>query len=403
LKIVKSKPQNRLAGNVQLDVTDTLLISGRRENVFIIPTSGQRIEHIPSSIQSISVYGAGGQLHLTAKTIHLTEEGSISASSLGLGERVGTINLQAENLILMEGGQINSSNSLYDVTTGTVFVGVGQGGDINILSKHLKLDTQQPRVNRTGIFSDTYSQGPSGNINVQTDSLDIQRDSAISARAYGPGDAGHINLQAQHLHLSQYGSISTAAIQADGGNIILNGLSGLLYLDNSEITTSVTTGPKGGGNIIIEQPQFTILNKGLIRTQADAGRGGNIHIVADQFLKTPDSLISASSRLGLDGQVIIDSPAETISGSLLVLGTTFTDVSGLLPGFCTALSFEEFINRSRFTFNPIVGSSPRPDDLKPSSLLLPISASPNFTKATGFKANKAELTQRLAWLTGCHR
>ncbi|OQW91908.1 MAG: hypothetical protein BWK78_03215, partial [Thiotrichaceae bacterium IS1] len=124
---------------------------------------------------------------------------------------------------------------------------------------------------------------------------------------------------------------------------------------------------------------------------------------AQQFLNTPDSLVSASSRVGLDGQVVIDSPVEKISGSLLVLGTTFTDVSGLLPGFCTELSFEDFINRSSFTFNPIAGSSPRPDDLKPSSLLLPIQVSPNFTKATGFKEKKAELTQRLAWLTGCYR
>jgi len=94
---------------------------------------------------------------------------------------------------------------------------------------------------------------------------------------------------------------------------------------------------------------------------------------------------------------------KKISGSLLALATTFTDLSGLLPRPCTELSFEEFINRSRFTFNPIAGSPPRPDDLKPSPVLLPIPAPLNFTKATGSKEKKAELTQRLAWLTGCHR
>ncbi len=94
---------------------------------------------------------------------------------------------------------------------------------------------------------------------------------------------------------------------------------------------------------------------------------------------------------------------KKISGSLLALATTFTDLSGLLPRPCTELSFEEFINRSSFTFNPIVGSSPRPDDLKPSPVLLPITAAPNFMKATGSKEKKAELTQRLAWLTGCHQ
>jgi len=145
------------------------------------------------------------------------------------------------------------------------------------------------------------------------------------------------------------------------------------------------------------------MNQGQIIAQADEGHGGNIHIVAENFLKTPDSLVSASSRVGLDGQVVIDSPAEKVSGSLLALATTFTEVSHLLPRLCTALSFEEFIHRSRFLVNPIAGSPPRPDDLKPSSILLPIPASPNFTKATGSKEKKAELTQRLAWLMGCHR
>ncbi len=390
-----------LAGNIWLEVKDTLFLSGRLAFTFVAPITGTRFEINQSNITSFSLSGAGGQIDLTAKTIHLTKEALISASSMGLGERTSSLNLQVENLILTEGAQINSSSGFYAGTA--FFMGSGRGGDIRIQAKQLTLSNQHWHLQGTGIFSDTYTQGQGGNLFIQTDSLDITGDTAISARSYGLGDAGQIKLQASRLHLAQHGSISTAATQAGGGNIELVGISGLLYLDHGEITTSVATGQGSSGNITIGNPQFIVMNQGKIIAQADEGHGGNIHIVAQHFLKTPDSLVSASSRMGLAGKVEIDSPAEKISGSLLVLGTTFADLSGLLPRPCTGLSFEEFINRSRFFVNPIAGSPPRPDDLKPSSLLLPIQTSPNFTKATGSKEKKAELTQRLAWLTGCYR
>ena len=357
-----------LAGNIQIEVTDTLLISGRRENFLFIPSSGQRIYHHPSSINSLSVYGSGGLLNLTAKTIHLTEEGTISASSLGLGEQIGTINLQAENLILTEGGQIDSSNGLYDVTTSEIFVGVGYGGDINIHAKQLTLGVQRTWVSQTGILSDSYSQAPGGNINIQTDFLDIEGDATISARAYGTGDAGQINLQTQHLHLTQRGSISTAATQSGGGNIELTSLSGLLYLDNSEITTSVATGVASGGNISIETPQFAVLNQGQIKAQADEGHGGNIGIKANQFIASPHSLVSASSRLGLDGNVNVEAPEDTVSDNLVNMTGDQLDASAMMKRPCSEEDFDE-TKRSHFYVNPINGVQPAPYDRQGSGVL----------------------------------
>ncbi|MDM8558448.1 hypothetical protein, partial [Candidatus Parabeggiatoa sp. HSG14] len=314
-----------LTGNILLDVTDTLFISGRRDGTFFIPASDLRIDNNSSGISSASLTSTGGQLNLTAKTIHLTEEAVITASSLGSTKRISSLNLQTDNLLITEGGQINSSNSnvLYEELF--QFFGIGDSGDINIRAKHLTLSNQHPRLQHTGIFSNTYSQGLGGNINVQTDFLDIQGNSTISARAYGTGDAGQINLQAQKVKLTQHGSISTAAIQSGGGNIELTGLSELMYLDNSEIITSVTSGQGSGGNITIEKPQFAVLNQGQIRAQADAGHGGNIRIVAEQFIKSPESLISASSRLGLDGEVNIDSPTVDMNAFLVVLPGGFVE------------------------------------------------------------------------------
>jgi len=306
-----------LAGNIQLEVEDTLFLSGRRAGTFIAPITGTRFDNNQSNITSFSMTGSGGKLDLRGKTIHLTQEAFISASSIGLADKTSHINLQAENLHLMEGAQINSSNGFYGGMT--FFLGNGHGGDIRIQAKQLMLSGQNHNFQPTGIFSDTYNQGLGGNLFVQTESLDIDGNAAISARSYGLGDAGQINLQAEHLHMAQHATISTAAAQAGGGNIFLSGLFGLLYLDHSEITTSVTTGQGSGGNITIEYPQFTVLNQGLIKAQADEGKGGNIRIVAEQFLKSPDSLISASSRLGLDGDVQIDSPTIDLDAMLVVL------------------------------------------------------------------------------------
>jgi filamentous hemagglutinin family protein len=392
-----------LAGNIFLTVTDTLFLSGRRAGSYVEPITNMRFDNNQSSITSFSRLGAGGQLHLTAKTIQLTEEAVINNTSLGLGEKSNGINLQADHLLLTEGAQINSSNGAY---AGVAFLkGEGIGGNIHIETKQLTLSNQHPHLQRTGIFSDTYSQRPEGlggNLLIQTDSLDITGDAAISARSYGLGDAGRINLQVHHLHLAQHGSISTAAAQAGGGNIVLNGVSGLLYLYNSEITTSVATGQGGGGNITIERPQFVVMNKGKIIAQADAGHGGNIHIVAEQFLKTPDSLVSASSRVGLDGHVRIDSPDQHIGDSLLGSPKEFTDVSGLLPRLCENMSFEEFLNRSTFYVYPIAGSSLSPYDLKPSHAFRSFPTLPTTGQATVSQERRAVESQRLAWLTGCH-
>ena len=188
-------------------------------------------------------------------------------------------------------------------------------------------------------MSDSYGQSQDsqgGALRIETDRLNLAHGAAISARSYGRGDAGSINVQAQHLHLAQHSSISTAATQAGGGNIELAGLSELLYLDQGEITTSVATGQGSGGNITIEQPQFTVLNQAQIKAQADAGHGGDILIAAAHFVPSVESLVSASSNLGIDGQISIQSPTEDVGSQVLNLSAKYLNAASLFPRSCAA-------------------------------------------------------------------
>ena len=127
-------------------------------------------------------------------------------------------------------------------------------------------------------------------------------------------------------------SISTRAAVSDGGNIQVAAVE-MIHLEQSEITTSVESGTGAGGNIDID-PDFVILQQSNILANAFGGPGGNINIVAGNFIATPDSVISASSTLGIDGTVNISSPDETVSEDLAVLPDNYLDVTSLIGERC---------------------------------------------------------------------
>ena len=372
--ISTSAHRTGLAGNIRLDVKDTLFLSGRLNSTFVAPVTGVRLENNQSNITSLSLTGSGGQIDLTAKTIHLTKEAVIGASSMGLSDKTSSMNLHADNIILTESAQINSSNRLYAGSEFLLGTGRGHGGDIRIQAKQLTLngENQKPSLQQiTSISSDTYSPGQGGNLFIETESLNISHGAAISARSFDKGDAGQINLHAHNLRLTERSAISTAATQAGGGNIVLNGVSGLLHLDNSEITTSVAVGQGSGGNITIEQPQFVILNQAQIKAQADAGHGGNIHIIAQNFIPSVESLVSASSNLGINGQITIDSPTEDIGNQVLSLSANYLNAASLFPRSCAARIADQRPSEFVRPFTLIVKSktvAPAPEDLRASHI-----------------------------------
>jgi filamentous hemagglutinin family protein len=154
------------------------------------------------------------------------------------------------------------------------------------------------------------------------------------------GEAGTITIHAgETFQLSNDSTISTAAISAGGGGIIINA-DNLLYLIDSQITTSVQEGAGKGGDLTIQNPVFVIMDNGRIVAQAHAGRGGNIRLTSDNLIKSNDSLVSASSRLGIDGNVAIDSPEINLDDFLVVLPGGYID-NAKLPKPCNIQDVNE--------------------------------------------------------------
>ena len=114
----------------------------------------------------------------------------------------------------------------------------------------------------------------------------------------------------------------------------------LFDLHNSAVTTSVAGGTGSGGNIFINphlmNPPLMVLDNSRIEANAQRGAGGNITIQAGQLIRTPDSVIRASSELGLSGTISIAAPNTDVVGSLVVLPKTLLDASSQLREACAA-------------------------------------------------------------------
>jgi hypothetical protein len=217
-----------------------------------------------------------------------TYHGQISTQTTGPGTG-GNIELISDQVTLSSGALISAESS--------VSAKAGKAGDISI--------------NASGIFqSDNSSvttaaeQAKGGDIIIQARAVLLTNGALISAESSGVGDAGNIVITASDSLLMNNSAITTEAKRADGGNIHVNA-GYMVSLIDSKITASVGGGPETtGGNITID-PHYVILNDSQIIANAYEGRGGNIRIIADVFLASPESVVDASSELGIDGTVDI--------------------------------------------------------------------------------------------------
>jgi large exoprotein involved in heme utilization and adhesion len=171
-------------------------------------------------------------------------------------------------------------------------------------------------------------------VTLQARRVDLTDGATIAAASTGAGNAGNITITSQDSFLSTHGSVVTRATQADGGNIQITAPH-FLRLRDSAITAEVGGGAMTvGGNITVD-PQFVVLQNSQISANAFEGKGGNIHIQAQQvFLADPASTVSASSEKGINGQVNIQTPVTNLSGSLVPLPQAFARPATLLSTRC---------------------------------------------------------------------
>ena len=362
--------------------------------------------HDDATLTTASTGGmSAGKIDLHVSALRLRDEATVSSESASVGD-AGSIAIHAEDSVTLE-----NKASLTTATSGQ-----GRGGDISLETSGLEMkdtayisaasratgnsgdagtisiaadDTIFMR-NHTSVRTSSEGLGNAGDISVSLTSLHVENGASISSASNASengGAAGTIRISASDaIHLSGNSSLTTKAVNTvvlDESTDQLNGkislyAGNLLDISYSEITTSVQSGLGNGGDISITSPlaesgqtagvESVTLNHGKIVANAYEGRGGNIHIVTDQFIQSSDSIVEASSALGIDGTIRIEAPDEDVSTGLTLLPGNFLDATRWLKTPCSARIGQQQ-QVSRFALVGRDAMPTPPDDLQPSPLL----------------------------------
>jgi filamentous hemagglutinin family protein len=324
-------------GTLTVKATDTMSVTG---------TSSDGFSSVIFAQANPGSTGDAGGIVVEAKTV--TVNGAISSATFGSGN-AGTVRVTASDTINLDGAgslitassQPGSTGSAGDttveaknvtVTGGAVIFngtfGSGNGGTVRVIA------TDAIRLSGlSGISNASSGDGSGGSIEVQARHVILTDQAFITAGSFGNGNAGDILIQAKEFH-SVNSAVTTQAAFADGGNIKLS-VGSLVELVNSRVTAAVGTGNGSGGNITMD-PTFVILNNSSISANAFGGPGGKVTIIANVFLASPDSSVTASSELSTPGTVDIQAPITDLSGSLAPLPENVLQATSLLRQSCGA-------------------------------------------------------------------
>jgi large exoprotein involved in heme utilization and adhesion len=336
-----------------------------------------------TGFRSDTVDGTGGNIGVTANTLSMSNGAEIASGSSGAGTG-GDIGITAGLVQLDQGAAVSAKSSA-----------AGYSGNISVDANRVAMEGvgsgSDEAVNFTGFRSDTVD-GTGGNIGVRTDTLSMSNGAAImsgssgagtggdiainggvvllngralvSARSNGSGDAGNVAFNVASL-ISESATISTEARLTDGGNIAVKAWD-LVYLLNSQMTASVGGGASTvGGNITIDS-DHVVLNGSSIVANAYEGHGGNIGIAANVFLASSESVVSASSQLGIDGTVDVRAPVTSVSSNPAPVRGGYLQSADVLRDRCVARI--QGGGQSSLTVSGRDGLPPRPGNVLPAPL-----------------------------------
>jgi filamentous hemagglutinin family protein len=269
---------------------------------FYIDTESLSLRDGGAIATGTSGVGDGGSLNIKAKEIELNGKFNrglyatgLSTSAFAGNGKAGNLNLEAENLRIVDGGQILSSS-----------FGNNEAGNINIVAKSLEVSA----IDANGKFISTIASTSSsdfsaGSANILTENLTVSDRGNISVSNLGNGNSGNLNIIAKELNLDHSATLEAKVNAGSQGNIRLT-TDNIFLRNNSEINV-LATGTATGGNIKIANRENMVVTKNSrILANAIQGNGGNIDITTQGYFVSGDSLVSARSEVGLDGNINVE-------------------------------------------------------------------------------------------------
>ena len=297
--------------------------------------------------------GNAGRIDINTQGLNLEDGAFISSSTLGQGN-AGDLIINADNISMV--GETSFENAVGERAK-------GGGGNLQITTNRLSL------LDGAYISSTTRGDGKAGSIFIDAkEQIKLDREALISVASRSDGTAGNININSPLLQLFNNSSIIAETDSQDGGNIGIENANLVLLRQGSQISTTAGEGGNGG-NINIQSRAIVALpqENSDIRANAVRGRGGNVNITTDGLFgifaanqPTDQSDITASSEVGIQGEVNVNQPDVDPTQEIIELPEGIGDRSDLIGQVCPRNTAESDV-MGEFFITGRGGLPPSPD------------------------------------------
>lgn len=320
------------AGSIKLDGQgDATKFHGIFSNIFLSSgsaagsvraTSRGALEILDGAeISSFAYFSSSnaGDVEVKAGTVRIDGKGASSRTGIYsksyLGGKAGIVAVEsAGRMEIAEGGTIqNAARGGIDV------------GAVNVVAGSLRIDGRKNSL--TGIFSETFDNGRSGPIRVETrGGIQLLAGGNISNSTGGAGDANSVTLKAKSLEIDGQGVFSTGVFSdaypgsaGHAGDLRLT-IRGSLTLRDEGRISSDTAGSGAAGTIIVKAGSLSIVGgekdtgSGIYSNAlpGSGGQSGNLVLTARSINLSDHALIYAANN------AFIDDPAVVRPGSLRI-------------------------------------------------------------------------------------
>jgi filamentous hemagglutinin family protein len=315
------------AGNVNLNIADTITISGSD------PSFESRLRRFGRDVvtnedaasgiytdASLGSTGNGGNLAMSTRQLNVSNGGQILTSSFGTGN-AGELSIAATD-------SINVVNPNSRIITSS-FGSTGNGGKLSI-------STSQLNVSEAAVVgTNSFGAGKAGDLSItNADTVTVSNQGFLSTGSLGAGDGGTLSIQTRRLDVINGGvdgGISTSAIgTGNSGNLSIVATESMNVVGGSNVITSSDKGTGIAGRIDITTNKLSIRDGSrLVSSTIGAGDAGDVTIRATDSIEVLNlsKLSSDTFGSGNAGDLNIETGTLSIQNAEVSTGT-FDNSSG---------------------------------------------------------------------------
>lgn len=314
--------------------------------------------------------GNGGSIDIKADLIELdglTEKDgvftTILSSTFGTGN-AGRLNIDTSILKLINGATV-STDSRNSGMAGNITINASERIEISNVDPNTlnssavssSVTIEENEVFREALRLPSIPNGQAGNVTINAPSINVNSGGKVRVENQGTGNAGMLSINADFINLERAGSLTAFSASGIGGNIDLNTKN--LQIDPASQITATAQNNGDGGNISINTTNLIAKKNSEVTANAFAGRGGNIDINAEGLFlfDSPENIFSASSELGIDGEIQIDTLEIDLQKELEQSELEFLTAEQAIANSCLARSSQQ----GSFTINDNGGLPKNPN------------------------------------------